>query len=150
MALIIGEKNPKLVQSEDIGNWARQYYGKPVAETAIGEKEDGLSEEELKAQQEKEDEEKALAERNAKLEGINNLPEEERVSALLEAGFEEEAAELSAKLSEKKQEDEEKRSEDSANDDDVDGGNPETPNSTVEEENTETPAPKRTGRPKKS
>lgn len=150
MALIIGEKNPKLVQSEDIGNLARQYYGKPVAETAIGEKEDGLSEEELKAQREKEDEEKALAERNAKLEGINKLPEEERVSALLEAGFEEEAAELSAQLSEKKQEEGEKRSEDSANEGDVADGNPETPNSTVEEENTKKPAPKKTGRPKKS
>lgn len=149
MALIIGEKNPKLVQSEDIGNLARQYYGKPVAETAIGEKEDSLSEEELKAQQEKENEEKALAERNAKLEGINNLPEEERVAALLEAGFEEEAAELSAKLSEKKQEGEE-GSDDSANEDDVADGSPETPNSSVEEENTEKPAPKRTGRPKKS
>ena len=149
MALIIGEKNPKLVQSEDIGNLARQYYGKPVAETAIGEKEDSLSEEELKAQQEKGNEEKALAERNAKLEEINNLPEEERVAALLEAGFEEEAAELSTKLSEKKQEGED-GSDDSANEDDVADGNPETPNSIVEEENTEKPAPKRTGRPKKS
>ena len=149
MALIIGEKNPKLVQSEDIGNLARQYYGKPVAETAIGEKEDSLSEEELKAQQEKENEEKALAERNAKLEEINNLPEEERVAALLEAGFEEEAAELSTKLSEKKQEGED-GSDDSANEDDVADGNPETPNSIVEEENTEKSAPKRTGRPKKS
>lgn len=38
MGLIIGEKNPKLVKSEDIGNLARMNYGKPVAETAIDEK----------------------------------------------------------------------------------------------------------------
>ena len=150
MALIIGEKNPKLVQSEDIGNLARQYYGKPVAETAIGEKEDSLSEEEMKVQQEKENEEKALAERNAKLEGINNLPEEDRVAALLEAGFEEEAAELSAKLSEKKQEGEEGSDDGSANDKDGTDGNPETSNSATGEENAKKPAPKKTGRPKKS
>lgn len=45
MALIIGEKNPKLVKSEDIGNLARMNYGKPVEETAIGKVEEKPSEE---------------------------------------------------------------------------------------------------------
>lgn len=45
MALIIGEKNPKLVKSEDIGNLARMNYGKPAAETAIGKVEENPSEE---------------------------------------------------------------------------------------------------------
>lgn len=44
MALIIGEKNPKLVKSEDIGNLARMNYGKPFAETAIGKVEENPSE----------------------------------------------------------------------------------------------------------
>lgn len=145
MGLIIGEKNPKLVKSEDIGNLARMNYGKPVAETAIGEKEVGLSEEELKAQQEKEAEEKAFAERNAKLEEINSLPEEERVAALLEAGFENEAAELSAKLAEKK----EGGDTDGASNDEADD-NSETPNPTTKGENVEKPAPKKPGRPKKN
>ena len=148
MGLIVGEKNPTLVQSEDIGNLARQNYGKPVAETAIGEKETGTSEEELKAQQEKEAEEKAIAERNAKLEEINSLPEEERVAALLEAGFEDEAAELSAKLADKKKEggDADGSSTDEGEADD----NPETPNPTTKGENVEKPTPKKAGRPKKN
>lgn len=45
MGLIIGEKNPKLVKSEDIGNLARMNYGKPVEETAIGNGEETPSEE---------------------------------------------------------------------------------------------------------
>lgn len=45
MGLIIGEKNPKLVKSEDIGNLARMSYGKPVEETAIGKGEEKPSEE---------------------------------------------------------------------------------------------------------
>lgn len=44
MGLIIGEKNPKLVKSEDIGNLARMNYGKPVEETAIGKVEEKPSE----------------------------------------------------------------------------------------------------------
>jgi len=39
MGIIIGEKNPRLVKSEDVGNLARMNYGKPVAETTINEKE---------------------------------------------------------------------------------------------------------------
>ena len=146
MGLIIGEKKPTLVQSEDIGNLARQNYGKPVAETAIGEKETSPSEEELKAQQEKKAEEKAIAERNAKLEEINSLPEEERVAALLEAGFENEAAELSAKLAEKK---EDGGADGSSNNEDEADDNSETPNPTTKGENVEKPAPKKAGRPKK-
>lgn len=46
MALIIGKKNPKLVQSEDIGNLARASYGKPEVGTAIGEQNDAKNEEE--------------------------------------------------------------------------------------------------------
>ena len=147
MALVIGEKSPTLVQSEDIGNLARQNYGKPVAETAIGEKETGTSEEELKAQQEKEAEEKAIAERNAKLDEINSLPEEERVAALLEAGFENEAAELSAKLSEKKKDG---GADGSSNNEDEADDNSETPNPTTKGENVEKPTPKKAGRPKKN
>lgn len=95
MGLIIGEKNPTLVQSEDIGNLARMNYGKPVMETAIREQKDA------EKQEFKDADEKSAAERIAKLEEIEKLLEEEQVAALLELGFEKEAAELSAKLAEK-------------------------------------------------
>lgn len=155
MALIIGEKNPKLVQSEDIGNLARASYGKPEVGTAIGEQNNAKSEEEdtakqaaeaLKAQQEKEAEEKAAAERKAKLEEIGKLPEEEQVAALLETGFEEEATELSAKLAEKQGSKEDNTDDLPSPEEDENGGEKIQNNAG----DTEPNKPKKGGRPKKS
>lgn len=155
MALIIGEKKPKLVQSEDIGNLARASYGKPEVGTAIGEQNDAKNEEEdtakqaaeaLKAQQEKEAEEKAAAERKAKLEEIGKLPEEEQVAALLEEGFEEEATELSAKLAEKQGSKEDNTDDLPSPEEDENGGEKIQNNAG----DTEPNKPKKGGRPKKS
>ena len=155
MALIIGEKNPKRVESGDIGNLVRASYGKPEVGTAIDEQNDAKNEEEdaakqaaeaLKAQPEKEAEEKAAEERKAKLEEIGKLPEEEQVAALLEAGFEEEAAALSAKLAEKQGAKED-------NTDDLPSPEEDENNSEKEQDNdgdTEPEKPKKGGRPKKS
>lgn len=134
MGLIIGEKNPTLVQSEDIGNLARMNYGKPVMETAIGEQKDA------EKQEFKDADEKSAAERIAKLEEIEKLPEEEQVAALLELGFEKEAAELSAKLAEK-------QSHSGNSEDEVDiKDEAQKPM----KENKEQSAPKKAGRSKKS
>ena len=145
MALIIGEKNPKRVESGDIGNLVRESYGKPEVGTAIGEQNDAKNAEEAAkqaakalAQQEKEAEEKAAAERKAKLEEIGKLPEEEQVAALLEAGFEEEATELSAKLAEKQGIKEDNTDDLPSPEKDENGGE------------TSPEKPKRGGRPKKS
>lgn len=155
MALIIGEKNPKRVESGDIGNLVRASYGKPEVGTAIGEQNDAKNAEEdaakqaaeaLKAQQEKEAEEKAAEERSAKLEEIGKLPEEEQVAALLEAGFEEEAAELSAKLSEK-QGSKEDNTDDLPSPEEDENGDEKTQDNAGD---TEPNKPKKGGRPKKS
>ena len=155
MALIIGEKNPKRVESGDIWNLVRASYGKPEVGTAIGEQNDAKNAEEeaakqaaeaMKAEQEKDAEEKAAAERKAKLEEISKLPEEEQVAALLEAGFEEESVALSAKFAEKQEGKEnntddvptpkENESKEEETQDNIDGKGAEKP--------------KRGGRPKKS
>lgn len=175
MALIIGEKNPKLVESEDIGNLARASYGKPEVGTAIKEQNEVSDVEDeaakqaaaaLKAQQEKEAEEKSAEERSAKLEEIGKLPEEEQVAALLEAGFEEEAAALSAKIAEK-QGAKEDNTDNLPSPDEVENGGEKPLDSAddipvqqegenkVEKEqdnagDTEQEKPKRGGRPKKS
>lgn len=134
MGLIIGEKNPKLVKSEDIGNLARMNYGKSVMETAIGEQKDA------EKQEFKDADEKSAAERIAKLEEIEKLPEEEQVAVLLELGFEKEAAELSAKLAEK-------QSHSGNSEDEVDiKDEAQKPM----KENKEQSAPEKAGRPKKS
>ena len=155
MALIIGEKNPKMVESGDIGNLVRASYGKPEVGTAIGEQNDAKNEEEdaakqtaeaLKAQPEKEAEEKAAEERKAKLEEIGKLPEEEQVAALLEAGFEEEAAALSAKLAEKQGDKKDNTDDLPSPEEDENDGERERDNAGE----TEPEKPKKGGRPKKS
>ena len=134
MGLIIGEKNPTLVQSEDIGNLARMNYGKPVMETAIREQKDA------EKQEFKDSDQNSAAERIAKLEEIEKLLEEEQVAALLELGFEKEAAELSAKLAEK-------QSHSGNSEDEVDiKDEAQKPM----KENKEQSATKKAGRPKKS
>ena len=162
MALIIGEKNPKRVESGDIGNLVRASYGKPEVGTAIGEQNDAKNAEEdaakqaaeaLKAQQEKDAEEKAAAERKAKLEEIGKLPEEE-------------ATELSAKLAEKQGVKEDNTDDLPSPEKDENGGEKTQDNAddipaTQENENdgekgqenagdTNPEKPKRGGRPKKS
>lgn len=155
MALIIGEKNPKRVESGDIGNLVRASYGKPEVGTAIGEQNDAKNAEEdaakqaaeaLKAQREKEAEEKAVAERKAKLEEIGKLPEEEQVAALLEAGFEEEAEEISAKLAEKQGVKEDNTDDLPSPEKDENGGEKTQDNAGDTEPNN----PQNGGRPKKS
>lgn len=155
MVLIIGKKNPKRVESGDIGNLVRASYGKPEVGTAIGEQNDAKNAEEdaakqaaeaLKAQQEKDAEEQATAERKAKLEEIGKLPEEEQVAALLEAGFEEEATEPSAKFAEKQGVKED-------NTDDLPSPEKDESNGESEQDNTDgakPEKPKKGGRQKKS
>lgn len=155
MALIIGEKNPKMVESGDIGNLVRASYGKPEVGTAIGEQNDAKNAEEeaakqaaeaLKAQQEKDAEEQAAAERKAKLEEIGKLPEEEHVTALLEAGFEEEATELADKLAEKQGSKEDNTDDLPSPEEDENGGEKDQDNAG----DTEPNKPKNGGRPNKS
>lgn len=135
MALIIGEKNPKRVESGDIGNLVRASYGKPEVGTAIGEQNDAKNEEE-----------EAAAERKAKLEEIGKLPEEEQVTALLEAGFEEEATELADKLAEKQGSKEDNTDDLPSPEEDENGGEKDQNNAG----DTEPDKPKKGGRPKKS
>lgn len=132
MALIIGEKNPKRVESGDIGNLVRASYGKPEVGTAIGEQNDAKNEEE-----------EAAAERKAKLEEIGKLPEEEQVTALLEAGFEEEATELADKLAEKQGSKEDNTDDLPSPEEDENGGE-------KDQDNAGDTEPKNGGRPKKS
>lgn len=135
MALIIGEKNPNRVESGDIGNLVRASYGKPEVGTAIGEQNDAKNEEE-----------EAAAERKAKLEEIGKLPEEEQVTALLEAGFEEEATELADKLAEKQGSKEDNTDDLPSPEEDENGGEKDQNNAG----DTEPDKPKKGGRPKKS
>lgn len=135
MALIIGEKNPKRVESGDIGNLVRASYGKPEVGTAIGEQNDAKNEEE-----------EAAAERKAKLEEIGKLPEEEHVTALLEAGFEEEATELADKLAEKQGSKEDNTDDLPSPEEDENGGEKDQDNAG----DTEPNKPKNGGRPNKS